>query len=101
MINQHNISSIIMVEPVCPLPLAGQNRPLPLLLPPHVQIGLIHVKEEGWTGFSSVWQGCSEGFPEGEAQGKSQGGALPARGKTHVSRLFDLDLRSIQNRTFW
>ena len=26
-----------MVEPVCPLPLAGQNLPLPLLLPPHVQ----------------------------------------------------------------
>ena len=27
-----------MVEDVCPLPGAGQNRPLPLLLPPHVQI---------------------------------------------------------------
>ena len=27
-----------MVEDVCPLPGAGQNRPLHLLLPPHVQI---------------------------------------------------------------
>ena len=27
-----------MVEEVCPLPCAGQNRPLPLLLPPNVQI---------------------------------------------------------------
>ena len=26
------------VEDVCPLPGAGQNNPLPLLLPPHVQI---------------------------------------------------------------
>ena len=42
------------------------------------QIGLIQVKEEGWTGFSKGWQGSSEGFPEGEAQGKSQGAALPA-----------------------
>ena len=24
-------------------------------------IGLIQVKEEGWTGFSEGWQGCSEG----------------------------------------
>ena len=36
-------------------------------------IGLIQVKEEGWTGFSEGWQGCSEGFPEGEARGKSRG----------------------------
>ena len=35
------------------------------------QIGLIHVKEEGWTGFSEGWQGCSKGFPEGKAPGKS------------------------------
>ena len=28
-------------------------------------IGLIQVKEEEWTGFSSGWQGCSEGFTEG------------------------------------
>ena len=28
-----------MVEDVYPFPGAGQNRPLPLLLPPHVQIG--------------------------------------------------------------
>ena len=27
-----------MVEDGCPLPGAGQNRPLPLILPPHVQI---------------------------------------------------------------
>ena len=25
---------------------------------------LIRVKEEGCTGFSEGWQGCSEGFPE-------------------------------------
>ena len=43
-----------------------------------VYIGLIQVKEEGWTQFSKGWQGCSEGFPEGEAQGKSQRAALPA-----------------------
>ena len=36
-----------------------------------VQNGLIQVKEEGLTGFSEGWQGCSEGFPEGEARGKS------------------------------
>ena len=36
-------------------------------------IGLIQVREEGWTGFSKGWQGCSEGFPKGEAGGKSQG----------------------------
>ena len=34
-------------------------------------IGLFCVKEEGWTGFSKGWQGCSEGFPKGEARGKS------------------------------
>ena len=28
-------------------------------------IRLIQVKEEGWTGFSDGWQGCSEGFPKG------------------------------------
>ena len=39
-------------------------------------------------GFSKGWQGCSEEFPEGEAQGKSQGAALPARGKPHPSLLF-------------
>ena len=27
-------------------------------------IGLIQLKEEGCTGFSEGWQGCSEGFPE-------------------------------------
>ena len=39
---------------------------------------LIQVKEEGWTGFSEGWQGCSDEFPEGQAQGKSRGAALPA-----------------------
>ena len=28
-----------------------------------LKIGLIQVKEEGWTGFSEGWQGCSSGFP--------------------------------------
>ena len=60
-----------------------------------IENGLIRVKEEGWTGFSDGWQGCSEGFPEGEAQGKSQGAALPARGKPRPSRLFYSDLHSI------
>ena len=36
-------------------------------------IGLIQVKEEGWTGISKGRQGCSEGFPKGEARGKSRG----------------------------
>ena len=30
-------------------------------------------------GLSEGWHGCSEGFPEGKAQGKSRGSALPAR----------------------
>ena len=32
-------------------------------------IGLIRVKEEGWTGFSKNWQGSSEGFPETKPEG--------------------------------
>ena len=36
-----------------------------------ITIGLFQVKEDGWTWFSKGWQGCSEGFPEGEARGKS------------------------------
>ena len=32
--NQHNIFPFEIVEDVCPLPGAGQNNPLPLLLPP-------------------------------------------------------------------
>ena len=36
--NQHNKFLFERVEDVCPLPGAGQNRPLPLLLPQHVQI---------------------------------------------------------------
>ena len=51
-------------------------------------------------GFSKGWQGCSEGFPEGEAQGKSRGAALPARGKPRPSRLFYADLHSISNTVF-
>ena len=33
-----NYNAIEVVEDVCPLPGTGQNRPLPLLLPPHIQI---------------------------------------------------------------
>ena len=51
-------------------------------------------------GFSEGWQGCSEGFPEGEARGKSRGAALPARGKPRPSRLFYSDLHSISNTVF-
>ena len=57
--------------------------------------GLIQVKEEGRTGCSDGWQGCFEGFPEGEARGKSRGAVLPARGKPRPSWLFYLDLHSI------
>ena len=55
-------------------------------------IVLIKVKEEGWTWFSKGLQGCSEGFPEGEARGKSRGAALPALGKPRPTRLFYWDL---------
>ena len=55
------------------------------------QNGLIQVKEEGRTGFSNGWQGCSKGFPEGKAQKKSWGAALWAWGKPRPSRLFYLD----------
>ena len=51
-----------------------------------VHIGLIQVKEKGWTGFSEGWQGCSEGFPEGEARWKSRAAALPARGNFWLLR---------------
>ena len=44
-------------------------------------IGFIRVKEEEWRGFAKGWQGCSKGFPEGEAQRKSRGAALPAEEK--------------------
>ena len=63
-------------------------------------IGLILVKEEGRTGLSEGWQGCSKGFPEGEARGKFRGAALPARGKPRPSRLFYSDLHSISNTVF-
>ena len=39
-------------------------------------------------------------FLEGEAQGKSQGVALPAQGKYRPYLLFNLNLHSILNRTF-
>ena len=38
-------------------------------MPKIQRIGLIQVKEEGWTGFSKGWQGCSEGFAEGLCRG--------------------------------
>ena len=47
-------------------------------------IGLIKVKKE-LTGFFKGWEWCSMGFPEGEARGKSQEAALPARGKPRPS----------------
>ena len=60
------------------------------------------VKEEGRTGFCKGWQDCSEGFPEGKARWKSQGAALPARGKPCPSGLFYSDLHSISNRfPYW
>ena len=36
-----------------------------------LSIGLIQVKEEGWTGFSKGRQGCSKGFSEGKARGNA------------------------------
>ena len=44
-------------------------------------IWLIRLKEEEWMGLAKGWQGCSEGFPGGEARRKSRGAALPAEGK--------------------
>ena len=32
------------------------------------EIGLIQVKEEGWTWFSKGWQGFSKGFPKGKPE---------------------------------
>ena len=65
-----------------------------------INIGLIWVKEEGRTGFSEGWQGCSEGFPKGEARGKSRGAVLPAREKPRPSQLFYWDFHSISNKIF-
>ena len=56
---------------------------------------LIQVKEEGWTGFSSSWQGWSSGFSLGFALGKSLGAALTALRKSRPSLPFYLDLHSI------
>ena len=64
------------------------------------EIGLIWLKEEGRTGFSEGWQGCSERFPQGEARGKFRGAALPARGKPCPSLLLYSDYHSISNRVF-
>ena len=33
------------------------------------RIGLIQVKEEGWTRFSEGWQDCSKGFPRAKPKG--------------------------------
>ena len=52
------------------------------------------------TGFSEGWQGCSEGFPEGEARGKFPGAALLAQGKPRPSRLFYSDLHSFSNTVY-
>ena len=52
-------------------------------------------KKRGTDGITEGWQGCSKGFPKGEARGKSRGAALPARGKFCFSWLFYLDLHSI------
>ena len=39
----------------------------PLLsFPGSDRIGLIQVKEEGWTGFLGGWQGCFRDFPRAE-----------------------------------
>ena len=58
-----------------------------------LDIGLIQAKDEGQTGYSKDWQGCSKGFPKGKGRGKSLGAALPAQGKPHPSRLFYSDLQ--------
>ena len=57
-------------------------------------------KEEGRTRFSKSWQGCSEGFPEGKARGKSWGASLPAWGKPCSPWLFLSDLHFISNTVF-
>ena len=49
--------------------------------------GLIQVEEEGWTGFSKGWQGCSEGFAEGEAWGKSRGAAVEKKNMYKTQRV--------------
>ena len=38
LINQHNLFPFKRVKDICPLPGAGENHPLPLLLPLHIQI---------------------------------------------------------------
>ena len=51
------------------------------------------------TGFSKRWQGCSEGFPKGDAWGKSWGGVLPVRGKpdyfTQIYILFQIGFQIV------
>ena len=45
-------------------------------------------------------EGCSKGFPEGKAQGKFRGAALPGGEKHYPSQLFYSDLHSISNKVF-
>ena len=63
--------------------------------------GLSHVVNPCTRGGMDGWQGCSEGFPEGKARGKSQEAALPARGETRPSQLFYSDLHSFSNTYFF
>ena len=62
---------------------------------------MIQVKEKGRTGFSKGWQGCPEGFPEGEAKENIEEQPCQPKEKPCPTRLFFLDLDSIWNRTFW
>ena len=55
-------------------------------------------KRGGNARFSKGWQGCSEGFLEGKAQGKLHAAALLVRGKTRPSRLFYSYLHSFSNK---
>ena len=48
------------------------SHPQVLMIPDWVNLS----KEEGRTGFSEGWQGCSKGFTEGKARGKSRGAVL-------------------------
>ena len=66
--------------------------------------GFIRVKEEGRTGFSNGWQGCSEGFPEYKVREKSDRSSLQARGKpvlpdsfSQIKILFAIGFFTFQN----
>ena len=56
---------------------------------------MIQVKEKGRTGFSKGWQGCPEGFPEGEAKENIEEQPCQPKEKPCPTRLFFLDLDSI------